>query len=705
MTAAAQVQPPSASAQLGGIEEREYKRRIWAWTMYDWANSAFVTTVMAVVLPIYYSSVAASTLPSAAVATGYWSLSISIALFIGAMLSPILGVVADVMRGKKLFLAIFLAIGVIGTGLMILISTGDWILASLLIILARIGFQGTIPFYDALLPHVARDDDQDRVSARGYALGYLGGGLLLAVNVVMIQTFPGTWGARLSFLSVAIWWALFSIPLFRHIPEPPSAPSAFDHSEGGTVLRTSLNRLRLTLKDLGRYRHLFRYLIAFLIYNDGIGTIIGVAAIYATELGFGQLETILALLLVQFVGIPFSLIFGRISNPNEKRRGQYLAFILFNMIALPAFAIWARFSLPMSVSGSAPPPYETTETAAGEGTYLLSETDEFAETTGVWQDAVIPGEALRPAGLVGFLSDPFAGRPVDVTYLTTAEEGAQLDFAFNGHEVEVVHSTGPDHGIWAVEVDGTPLLDEDGNPVMIDAYNIVPRYGVQKTYEVETPGEHTFSLINTGTANAEANGTVMSVYQLDVMPPARAGGLGLVGQILAILVGINLIGALFALAVGKPLFGKIAETINTKRGIILAVSVYAVIAVWGFFLDSTIEFWALAWMVAMVQGGSQALSRSLYASMTPSSKSGEFFGMFSIMEKFASLFGPLVFAGAGLLLRNSRWGVLSLIVFFIIGIAIMLTVNVEEGRRVAEEEDKAVWNFIEGERGPVPAGD
>jgi UMF1 family MFS transporter len=132
------------------VADREYKRRIWAWTMYDWANSAFATTIMAAVLPIYFSQVAGATLPSAATATAYWSTGLSISLIIIAVLSPILGTIADVMRGKKRFLAIFAGIGILGTALLVLVSTGDWILASIFGILGRIGFSGANSFYDAL---------------------------------------------------------------------------------------------------------------------------------------------------------------------------------------------------------------------------------------------------------------------------------------------------------------------------------------------------------------------------------------------------------------------------------------------------------------------------------------------------------------------------------------------------------------------------
>ena len=186
------------------LDETTYKRRINAWAMYDWANSAFATTILASLLPIYYSTVAGATLPSEATATAYWSLTISASLFIIAILSPILGTVSDVMRGKKRLLSIFIGIGVVGCGLLIFVGTGDWLLASLFFLLGRIGFGGSIVFYDALLPHVAREGDRDWVSSRGYALGYLGGGIMLAINVAMFMFIPDSLfehaGIRLSFL-------------------------------------------------------------------------------------------------------------------------------------------------------------------------------------------------------------------------------------------------------------------------------------------------------------------------------------------------------------------------------------------------------------------------------------------------------------------------------------------------------------------------
>jgi len=652
------------------VDIHTYTRRVNAWCMYDWANSAFATTILSVVLPIYYSQVAGATLPSEAIATSYWSLGLSVSLFITAILAPILGTISDVMRGKKRFLSIFAGMGIVGTGLLVLVDTGDWMLASLLFVLGRIGFTGSIVFADALLPHVARRDDQDRVSTRGYALGYLGGGLLLAINVVMIQLLPGTWGPRLSFLSVAIWWAIFSIPVLKRVPEPPAATATL--SPGDKVVVVGFRRLRDTLRDIQQYRELFKYLLAFLIYNDGIGTIIGVAVIYGAELGFGSIEMILAILTVQFVGIPFSLIFGRLPNAAEKRRPLFLAFILFNVVALPLTGIVGARTLSREVSGAPLPSYEATATAVGEGIY--SSDDAAIDFVGDWGSETISAGKL--------------GADEDAIYQTTSDAQARYDLSFNGQKIEIIYSSGPDRGIWTAMIDGQPYIDEDADdPLEIDAYHKTVRYQVRQTFIADEPGEHTLSLLNTGDKAGKSQGTSMTLAQIEVLPPIRQNSLPM---IVGLVVLVELVGGLFTLLFGRRLFSALAETMDTQRSIILALSTYAVIAVWGYFIDSTIEFWFLAWMVAMVQGGSQALSRSLYASMSPAAKSGEFFGLYGVMEKFSAILGPLIFALAVATFGSSRPAVLSLVLFFLVGIFLLRRVDVEKGRRAAQEEDAAL---------------
>jgi UMF1 family MFS transporter len=192
-------------------------------------------------------------------------------------------------------------------------------------------------------------------------------------------------------------------------------------------------------------------------------------------------------------------------------------------------------------------------------------------------------------------------------------------------------------------------------------------------------------LANTGEKDPASQGNLIGFAGLEVLPPARQSNLG---AIIGLIAAIELLGLALALLLGRRLFSGLATKIDTKRSILLALSVYAVIAIWGFFLNSVIEFWFLAWMVAVVQGGSQALSRSLFASLSPASKSGEFFGLFGIMEKFAGIVGPLFFLYAATQFGNSRPAVLSIIAFFIIGGLLLTRVDVEAGRRVAEAEDR-----------------
>ncbi|MBA3072408.1 MAG: MFS transporter, partial [Anaerolineae bacterium] len=233
--------------------EKEHKRAITAWTMYDWGNSAFATTIMAAVLPVYYSSVAAANL-APNVATAYWGFTSSIAALIAAIISPILGAVADFRGSKKRFLTIFMLIGVTATALLYVIQTGDWLLASIFFVFGNIGFAGSLVYYDALLPHIAKPDEMDQVSSRGYAMGYIGGGILLAINLFMIMFVPDLVPAldaglmtRLSFVTVAIWWFVFTLPVLLRVKEPPRRIEA--HEVGFSPLKASFTRLYTTFKE------------------------------------------------------------------------------------------------------------------------------------------------------------------------------------------------------------------------------------------------------------------------------------------------------------------------------------------------------------------------------------------------------------------------------------------------------------------------
>ena len=320
-----------------GLDRREVR----AWAMYDWANSAFWTTVITAVFPEFFSSVAASGLPPAT-ATARFATITTIAMVVIAVLSPILGAVADYAGIRKRMLAAFLALGASATAAMALIGEGDWKLAAALFMIGNIGVTGTIVFYDSLLPYVARPDELDRVSSSAFAIGFLGGGLLLALNLAWIV--QPEWfglpsavaGIRLSFLSVAVWWVAFSIPLFRHVPEPPRgllAGEAVDQNP----LRAGLGRIADTFRELRRYRNAFFMLLAFMIYNDGIQTIIRMATVYGAEVGITRDALIAAILLVQFAGVPFTFLFGLMAGRIGTVRSLYVALAVYTFISVLAY--------------------------------------------------------------------------------------------------------------------------------------------------------------------------------------------------------------------------------------------------------------------------------------------------------------------------------------------------------------------------------
>lgn len=420
--------------------------RAWAW--YDWANSAFFSTVVTAVFPVFYRSVAAKghddVVETYAYATSY-------GLLAAALLGPLLGALADASGRRKRYFALFLAIGVGATASLFFVREGDWLAACILFALANVGAVGSFVFYDALLPAIARDDEFDRVSSAAFGLGYLGGGILLALNVAWIlqpqwfgmphgeglssaqQTLP----TRVAFLSVAAWWLIFSLPLLKRVREP--APKT--QARGAATLLAAFGQLRSTFRELRRWKHAFVFLVAMLIYGDGIATIIRMAAVFGGDVGVAQSDMILAILLVQFVGAPCAILFGRL-----------------------------------------------------------------------------------------------------------------------------------------------------------------------------------------------------------------------------------------------------AARIGPKRAILCGLAAYVGVSLIAYRMESAADFYALALGVGAVQGGCQALSRSLFASMVPRERAGEFFGMYGVLDRFASIFGPLAFAAVVELTGETRNGALAIAAFFVVGGGVLLGVDVEAGRRAARDE-------------------
>lgn len=312
-----------------GLDRRELR----AWALYDWGLSAYETTILTAVFPIYYGAVAAAGLPGNT-GEAYLGFANAATIAIVAVLSPILGAVADYAAVKKKLLAAFLVGGLLATASLFFVRSGQWLLGFVLFVLAGVGAQGSRVFYESLLPHLADAREVDRASTAGYALGYLGGGILLALNLAWIQRpdlfgLPeGTLPTRLAFLSVAVWWGLFSIPLFRRVPEPPRTLER-DEVAGANPWRAAATRLAETFRELRLYRQASLLLLAFIVYNDGISTMQRMATIYGQGVGIDRDALITAILLIQFVGIPATFAFGALAGVIGAKRSVLAGLVVF----------------------------------------------------------------------------------------------------------------------------------------------------------------------------------------------------------------------------------------------------------------------------------------------------------------------------------------------------------------------------------------
>ena len=328
-----------------------HRPELRAWAMYDWGISAAQTTIMTAVFPIFFVAYAGAGMDDTS-ATETWGYANTIGAVLIALLAPLLGAIADYKAAKKRFLTLFMILGVGSTMSMFFIGQGQIMFASVLFVLTLAGATGSMTFYEALLPHIAREDEIDRVSTAGYAFGYVGGGLLLALNLLWIQQ-PGMFGlpsgegltpqqsslpARLAFVSVGVWWLLFSLPLLRKVPEPPRAIEA-DEQLNISAWKIAFTRLGETLRELRGYKQAFLMMLAFTIYNDGIQTIIKMATVYGAEIGIGQSDLITAILLVQFIGIPCAFAFGAIAGRIGAKRSVFIGLAMYTGICIFAYGM------------------------------------------------------------------------------------------------------------------------------------------------------------------------------------------------------------------------------------------------------------------------------------------------------------------------------------------------------------------------------
>lgn len=316
------------------MERQLDKKKVWSWAFYDWANSAYATTVVAGFFPVFFKEYwsAGSSVTMSSFQLG---LAHSVESLLIALLAPLLGAIADRSAGKIRFLFWFTVLGVAMTAGLYLVARGDWLMAAILFALSGVGFSGANVFYDSLLLNVATEEKTDYVSALGFALGYLGGGILFALNVAMTQ-WPHVFGlanvataVRLSFLLVAVWWAIFTIPVLLFVREPQAGRTA-----GLASVRAGFRQLVSTFHEIRRLRVVFLFLAAYWLYIDGVGTIIRMAVDYGLALGFPSSSLIVALLITQFVAFPAALAFGYIGERFGAKTGIQIGIVVYLGVTL-----------------------------------------------------------------------------------------------------------------------------------------------------------------------------------------------------------------------------------------------------------------------------------------------------------------------------------------------------------------------------------
>ena len=306
-------------------------RKVFAWALYDWANSSFATTVMVVFFPLFFKQYL-TVGQDAATSTAWLGIVNGVSSFVLAVMAPWLGALADRGNAHLRFLAAFTAIGVIPTAMLGLVGSHDWVQGALLFGVASIGFWGGLTFYDTMLVKVAPSDRLDSVSGLGYALGYFGGGLLLTINVLMFAK-PALFGLaspeaaiRASFVSVAVWWTLFAIPIFRTFPKTQAAAAPLGL---GRALREGFAELIRTFKEVKRYRAVVLFLFAYWMYIDGVNTIMKMSVDYGLALGFPANSLILGVLMIQFIGFPATLVFGALGDRISPLVGIFVGIAVY----------------------------------------------------------------------------------------------------------------------------------------------------------------------------------------------------------------------------------------------------------------------------------------------------------------------------------------------------------------------------------------
>jgi len=317
---------------------KKYSKEEKSWALYDWGSSAYSIIITTAVFPIYYKASATGAGVSLSDSTAYLGYTIAIFTFILAMIGPILGTIADYEGMKKRFFVGFFLLGTISTALLAFIPNENWLLMLICYVFAALGATGANLFYDAFIVDVTTEKRMNSVSSFGYGLGYIGSTIPFILSIAIILLSPNgvlpisvTIASRIAFLITAIWWIIFSIPMFRHVKQVHYI------KREPRLVRQSFKRLGKTIREIRQYRALVLFLIAYFFYIDGVGTIIALSTAYGTDLGLDSSSLLIVLFVTQVVAAPFAILYGRLANRFTGKKMLYVGICVYIVICIYAF--------------------------------------------------------------------------------------------------------------------------------------------------------------------------------------------------------------------------------------------------------------------------------------------------------------------------------------------------------------------------------
>ena len=616
------------------------------YAFYDWAKSSFETSVTTAVLPAWFAYIflkanglEATVLGVSMTSDAIWSYSVSIAAIFVAILAPSLGVIADRRAIKIWWLRILTYLGAGSTFLLAFAPMfgvdQQWVWLIVMFLMANVGLNGAGVFYNALLPHLGTDDEMDAISNRAYAYGYLGGGLLLAVHLVMFLSITGDWVIPFIMASSGVWWLGFACLTFAWVPEPP-IENEMEVLGVANSAKFAFSELKKTFGQVTHFRTLFIYMIAYFFFIDGINSVSALAGIYGvTVLGLTTGNLIAIILIIQFVAAPCAIGFTKLA----KRTSTHYA-LSFSLVMWVVVIVGALSFAPLVLESHDEYDIQFDWDTDGDGIADAEDDD----TDGDWYSNAAEVEAGTD--------------PLDPSSTPNPNPSIWLQQRLDGKGQYVVSVGGGTYENGLSQSAGEQAWGLDWSDVL--PLHFVENEAGDTIYEFDNP---------TGPSSVVLNDSRISDFTATFDEDSRLSMSVQGGS----LDGTTALGDDHPTSLGDGPLDFVSEAVRDNLWEPIGFGVF-------------MQFLLLGCMAGALLGGSQGLARSLFGQMVPETRSAEFFGFFGFFGRVAAIIGPLLY-GTLTVMYDSRVGIASICVLIVIGSVMMKWVDVDDGRRAAMEED------------------